>query len=40
LAADPYFAAFEVFFFPDGDDFFQAIDCESARLKRFRAMGR
>src|SRR5277367_1854814 len=40
LAADPYFAAFEMFFFPDGDDFFQAIDCEAARLERFRAMGR
>jgi hypothetical protein len=38
LAADPYFAAFEMLFFPDGDDFLQAIDREAAGLKGLGAM--
>src|ERR1700722_9555243 len=40
LAADPDFAAFEVFFFPDGHDFLEAIDCEAAGLEGFSAMRR
>src|ERR1700689_680580 len=38
LAADPNLAAFEMFLLPDGYDFLQAVDRESAGLEGFCAM--
>src|SRR5579871_4792192 len=38
LAADPDFAAFEIFFLPHRNDFLEPIDREAARLEGFRAM--
>ena len=40
LAADPDFAAFEIFLLPDRHDFLQPIDREAARLEGLGAMGR
>src|SRR6266436_324044 len=40
LAADPDFAALEIFLLPDRDDFLEPIDREAAGLERLRPMGR
>src|SRR5258708_38553024 len=40
LAADPHFAALEVFLLPDRHDFLQPIDREAAGLEGFCAMRR
>src|SRR5580658_777286 len=40
LAADPHFAAFEIFLLPDRRDFLQPVDREAAGLERFPTMRR
>ena len=40
LASDPDFAALEMLFLPNRDDFFKPVDSETASLESLRAMGR
>src|SRR5437016_2365915 len=39
LPLDPDFAIFEEFFFPDGNNFLQFVDCVMAGIEGYAAMG-